>query len=373
MLTGFGQPARRQSRPLAYKTPAPSTESFLPDFCAIRMVFAVVIVAQLLSFLFALVPLRPSSEEQWSNLGLISLFVQWIALSSAALLCSLRRWLAKLSQIQAGLVSYAILLGVIAAISEATFWIWQLSGANLDAAWHVHFLARNLVAGAIISGLVLRYFYVQYQWKRNVQAESDARLQALQARIRPHFLFNSMNTIASLTRSHPDQAEDAVEDLADLFRMSLNDGRKLIALEEEISLCQRYLHIEGLRLGERLAVSCETNALPGDALVPPLILQPLVENAVYHGIEPRAHGGKVEITGRRTGSKLQISVRNPLPQNSDAQPPSNGNRIAQDNVRERLAAHYGHDGRLDLRIEDDHYDVTMTLPYWTEQDECTNR
>ncbi len=373
MLTGLGPTLRRESRPVANQDSAPGTESFLPDFCAIRMVFAVVIIAQLLSFLFALVPLRPTSEDQWSNLGLISLFVQWIALSSAALLCSLRRWLARLSQVQAGLVSYAILLGVIAGISEATFWIWQVSGANLDAAWHVHFLVRNLVAGAIISGLVLRYFYVQYQWKRNMRAESEARLQALQARIRPHFLFNSMNTIASLTRSQPDQAEGAVEDLADLFRMSLNDGRRLIALEEEMSLCQRYLHIEGLRLGERLTVSCNTDALPGDALVPPLILQPLVENAVYHGIEPRSQGGKVEITGHRTGDKLQIKVRNPLPQDNDHQPSSNGNRIAQDNVRERLAAHYSYDGRLDVSIDDDHYEVTMTLPYWTQQDERTNR
>ncbi|KPK39641.1 MAG: hypothetical protein AMJ69_05085 [Gammaproteobacteria bacterium SG8_47] len=358
---------------MAHKRQSLSGESFLPNFCAIRMVFAVVIVAQLLSFLFALVPLRPGSDEQWSNLGLISLFVQWIALTSAALLCSLRRWLARLSQIQAGLLSYAILLGVIGAISEATFWVWQLSGAALDSSWHLHFLLRNLVAGAIISGLVLRYFYVQYQWKRNVQAESEARLQALQARIRPHFLFNSMNTIASLTRSQPDQAEGAVEDLADLFRMSLSDARKLITLEEELALCQRYLHIEGLRLGERLAISCETEALPGDALVPPLILQPLVENAVYHGIEPRAQGGRVEISGARKGSQLTITIRNPLPPSSEGGRARNGNRIAQDNVRERLAAHYGPDGRLELSMENDHYDVTMTLPYRTQQDEGSNR
>lgn len=335
--------------------------SFLPNFCAIGAVFAVVVIAQLLAFILTLAALP--DERAMDLLALNSLFVQWVALTSAAVLCGARRALARLAPVQAALVSYLALLLVTVVLSEAA---WRLlAGGGIlglrSGIGHAGFLLRNLGISTIVSAVALRYFYVQYQWKRQVEAESQARIQALQARIRPHFFFNCMNTIASLTRSRPDLAEQAVEDLADLFRASLQDARLRVTLAEELDLCRRYLRIEGLRLGERLRTEWRVDDLPGDALIPALSLQPLVENAIYHGIEPLPRGGVISIRGRRTAEGLEVGVSNPLPP-GDA-PGRDGNRLAQDNVRQRLAVYHGTEGRLETRCGEAGYQVTLYLPY----------
>ncbi|HID48617.1 MAG TPA: sensor histidine kinase, partial [Chromatiales bacterium] len=192
--------------------------------------------------------------------------------------------------------------------------------------------------------------------------------QALQSRIRPHFLFNSMNTIASLVHAEPGQAEAAVENLADLFRASLSDARARIPLHEELDLCRRYLSIEALRLGDRLRQHWQVDALPGDALVPPLLLQPLLENAVYHGIEPRTEGGRIDIEGQREDGDIVIRIRNPLNGHS-GQGHANGNRIALDNIRQRLAALYGRHGGLHIDRDDRHYTTTLRFPYQTDHED----
>jgi two-component system sensor histidine kinase AlgZ len=229
-----------------------------------------------------------------------------------------------------------------------------------------------VVIGALISGPILRYFYVQNQWRRNVQAESEARLQALQSRIRPHFLFNSMNTIASLIPAEPQQAENAVENLADLFRASLSDARDRIPLNEELDLCKRYLDIEALRLGERLQQAWHTEDLPGDALVPPLLIQPLLENAIYHGIEPLTDGGMIEINSQLDNKQIAITIRNPLDQHS-SQPSARGNQLAQDNIRERLAGLYGKHGSLQIETDGQYYQVTIRFPYQNEYEDPDRR
>jgi len=337
---------------------------FLPDFCGIRMVFAVVVIAQLLAFLLALAPLNGLSADRWRELGLISLFVQWAALTSAGTLCVARPHLARLSNTAAGLVAYLLMMVVLAAVSEAAYHVMDLIGIGQTAYWHVHFLARNLAMGAIINALVLRYFFVQHHWRRNVRTESQARLQALQSRIRPHFLFNSMNTIASLARSDPAQAEAVTENLADLFRMSLSDVRNRITLAEELELCRRYLYIEALRLGERLSVHWDVEALPGDALIPPLTLQPLLENAVYHGIEPATEGGRIDIAGRVNGRGLEIDITNPAP--AAASQRRNGNRLALDNTRQRLAACFGPGTEVGIEADAALYRVQVRFPYLTQ-------
>jgi len=210
---------------------------------------------------------------------------------------------------------------------------------------HRDFWLRTLSISAIVGALVLRYFYVQHQWKQRTAAEAAARLQALQARIRPHFLFNCMNTIASLTRSDAGRAERAIEDLADLFRASLSDARTLVPLAEEFELVRRYLAIEGLRLGERLRVEWEIEAVPGTTRIPQLTLQPLVENAIYHGIEPLAAGGVVRIAGRVRDAALEIEITNPVRAGGSRE---SGNRLAQENVRQRLAACFGERGTLTI-------------------------
>lgn len=343
---------------------------FLPNFCGMRMVFVIVIIAQLFAFVLALAPLSQPSDIRWQNLGLISLFVQWCALGSAATLCLIRPWLCRFTNTQTAILSYVIALLVIGLISEGAFWFTRL---DLEPQHHWNFLLRNLLIGAIISGPVLRYFYVQHQWRRRIQAESEARLQALQSRIRPHFLFNSMNTIASLTRSQPEQAEMAVENLADLFRASLSDAQQRFTLKEELELCQRYLQIELLRLGdERLKVVWHTDALPDDALIPALTLQPLLENAIYHGIELLTEGGVIEISGQFNNKQIEISLKNPLAK-PDSTAHHKGNQLAQENIRERLQTFFHNKADLTVIDEDSYYTVTLTFPYETQRHEDTDR
>ncbi len=345
---------------------------FLPDLCAMRMVFVVVIIAQLAAFVLALTPLNVPLTERWNNLGMISLYVQWCALGSCTVLCIVRPWLCGMSNIHAGLISYVLILLVIALVTELAFWFVYKPGYEASHNWHWHFLLRNVVIGALISGPILRYFYVQNQWRRNVQAESEARLQALQSRIRPHFLFNSMNTIASLIPAEPQQAEEAVENLADLFRASLSDARDLIPLSEELDLCHRYLDIEALRLGERLQQKWDIDALPRDALVPPLLIQPLLENAIYHGIEPLTDGGTIEFTGQLENKLITLTIRNPLNNNSSQQS-ARGNQLAQDNIRERLAALHGKQGELQIETDEHRYQVTLRFPYQNEYEDPDRR
>ena len=341
---------------------------FLPDFCGIRMVFVVVIIAQLAAFVLALAPLDVPLTQRWSNLGMISLYVQWCALGSCTILCIIRPWLCGMTNINAGIISFLLILLVIILVTELAYWFIYKPGYEASDSWHIQFLLRNMVIGAIITGPILRYFYVQNQWRRNVQAESEARLQALQSRIRPHFLFNSMNTIASLIPAEPQQAENAVENLADLFRASLSDARDLIPLSEELELCHRYLDIEALRLGERLQQKWDIDSLPRDALLPPLLIQPLLENAIYHGIEPLTDGGAIEIDGQLQNKKIVLTIRNPLDQES-AQQIARGNQLAQDNIRERLSALHGKQGDLQIETGPHHYQVTISFPYQSEYED----
>ncbi len=334
---------------------------FLPDFCDVRTVFAVVVLSELLAVVLVLAPPRALADP-WGELSLVSLFIQWVALAGAASLCALRPRLARLGDTRAGWVSYGVLLAVTLAVSEAAFRLLQLKGLHYGGVREAQgaFVLRNLLIAAIISAVVLRYLYVQHQWRRNVQAEARARLQALQSRIRPHFLFNSMNTIAGLTRERPELAEEVVEDLADLFRAGLADSRQRVGLGEEIEMARRYLRIEALRLGDRLRVDWRIGDLPLDLPVPPLILQPLLENAVYHGIEPRAEGGEIRVEGRREGGAVVFVLRNPVP--GAAPRRREGHRMALENIRQRLALAYGDEGALTVRSTGGVFEVRVRLP-----------
>lgn len=358
---------------------------FLPDFCAVQIVFVVVLIGELLAFLLILTPFSEPGER-WNDLGMISLFIQWVALSSIGGLCISRRWLRLLDNRVAGGVSYAMVLLVTLVLSEVAFLLvdqrlidvrlyaslgkgeeayWfaqrQLTGYNTNPALHREFLLRNLGISAIVSAIALRYLYVQFQWRTNLESEAQARIQALQSRIRPHFLFNSMNTIASFARSKPELAEQVVEDLADLFRVSLGDARIPVSLSRELEVCREYLRIEELRLGCRLKMDWHIDTLPGDAQLPALILQPLLENAVYHGIEPAPDGGTITLCGERNANVLQITITNPL--SLDGGISRAGNQMAQDNVRQRLQAFFGPASRLTVESQENTYRVQITIPY----------
>jgi two-component system sensor histidine kinase AlgZ len=339
-----------------------NTQGFLPDFCANRVVFLIVVIAELLALMLVLASAR-SLQEFWLDLALVSLFIQWVALGSAAALCFGGRRIDRLSTGLATVMAYGLTQLVTLLFSIVGLWVMQGYGfrTGQEELGPIAFVVRNLALSSIVSLVALRYFYVQQQWQRNVEAEARARLQALQARMRPHFLFNSLNTVVSLIRNRPEQAEQAVIDLASLFRRSLEQKAK-ISLDEELEITRRYLRLEGLRLGERLQVVWDLDEdLPMDALVPALTLQPLAENAVYHGIQALTEGGRVTIQIKRSRKGLHFAVSNPLPLSASLRRPS-GNCIAQDNIRERLMLAYG--AKVDLKVQETegHYRVSFTIP-----------
>jgi len=345
--------------------PESQNDSYLPNFCSGRMVLAIVLVAEFVALVLALSQFSNLSDF-WLRLARASLFLLWVGLGSAAILCTARSALAKRSTVGASVLAGGLLIGTTALISLATLALGRYffgDGANslLQPGSAAIFLLRNISICAIVSALLLRYFYVTHQWRRNVELQALSRISALQARIRPHFLFNSMNTIAALTRSDPMLAEQAVEDLADLFRSSLSDAANKIRLKEELEMTRMYQRIEALRLGDRLNVVWDVEELPMRALVPGLCIQPLLENAIYHGIEKRADGGTINISGRDHGKGFEIDIRNPLPLPADRKP-SKGNQIALKNIRQRLELAYDRPAKINAGPENEEYRVTLWIP-----------
>jgi len=338
---------------------------YLPNFCTSRAALAIVLIVELTAIVLTLAH-HNTVIDFWADLARTSLFLLWIGLAGAGLLCWMGTRIARLGVPQGSAVVLALITGVIAGISGCAFLVGRTEViANAGAAglfppdpWT--FLLRNVSIGFVITAVALRYFYVAHEWRRNVEMQATARVHALQARIRPHFLFNSMNTIASLTRSDPALAEQAVQDLADLFRANLSEKRDTITLEEELEVARIYQRIEQLRMGQRLRVDWKTDPLPRNALVPGLLLQPLLENAIYHGIEPHPDGGTVTVTGEVTGGLITIVVRNP----ADApQSEREGNRLALANIRERLALMYGERALVKAGRFDGEYIVTLRFPH----------
>jgi len=339
-----------------------TSKDFLPDFCANNTVFTTILIAELLAFILVLAAAE-SRQNFWIELGLVSLFIQAVALSTAAVLCSFRLLIVRLKAHTTIWVAYGTSQLFTALFYLLAIWIIEPNNAMsiLEEPRHINTLLRNFIISSIVSLTALRYFYVRQQWQQNIETEAHARVQALQARIRPHFLFNSLNTIANLTRTDSDQAEQAILDLADLFRLSLA-SKDSISLEEELEITRQYLHIETLRLGERLRMDWRlSNNLPLAVPVPALILQPLVENAVYHGVEPRTDGGQIVISIENCKDRLLFRIANPLPASGTAQR-STGHHIAQDNVRQRLTLAYGEVSQMRIQQCDDQYQVSFSIP-----------
>jgi len=332
----------------------------LPDFCDVRVIFMLVLIVQLLAIVLAMA-IPSTTEVFWDYLAFISMMMQWIALLNAAVLCLSRRMLNRLSVTLTMVISYAIMMGVTLAFALAliSLNIWMRLDAETSPLGE-HFLLRVLLMAAAIYAVVLRYFYIQQQWKLNLQAQSRAEIQALKARIRPHFLFNSMNTIASLISFMPQQAEKAVEDLADLFRASLME-QNIHTLKDELDITRSYLDIEKLRLGERLQIDWDVDKSLFSEEIPALSLQPLAENAIYHGIEPLPGGGNIRISARRDGEHLRLEVSNPSSMNTGSTH-SSGNKMAQDNIRRRLRLAYGNDARFNINATKRNYTVTLEIP-----------
>ena len=331
----------------------------LPQFCNAPTLFALMVVAELVALVIVLVP--EANARAWlPRLGVLSLYVQWLALLDAVVLCSLRVPLQRFSQRSGLVIAWltAVLVTMLGSLVICRLDQALDLGLSVPRDATLRFVLANAVICALIAAALLRYLYVLEQWRERVRAAAKAQVDALQARIRPHFLFNSMNTIASLIRKRPTDAERAVEDLSELFRAALGTREMLGILGEEIDLIGHYLRIEGLRLGDRLKLEIDLDDLPRNLPLPPLLLQPLVENAVYHGIQRMPEGGTLSVRGTRKDAMIEITVRNPLP--DDLAHPRNAHALA--NVRARIEYHFGDKAALIVQPARGEFTVTVRLP-----------
>lgn len=351
-------------------SPAEPVSPFLPELCSSHSVFLLVLVAELLALLLTICASSGLQHFDWDKLALISVQVQWVVVFSAIALCRLRFWLARQSHVRAGCVSYALVLAITLVLSVLGQWIiYGVAGMAFLEYQHFQFdgwqILNNMVIAAILSGILLRYLYLQQQLRNQQQAEMQARIQALQSRIRPHFLFNSMNSIASLIATDPDTAERVVEDLSELFRASLAEP-SLIPLERELELCKHYLDIEQLRLGRRLQLDWQIGSYNKELKIPSLMMQPLVENAIFHGVEPLPKGGKITIKVSQNDKQLSIVISNPYllvkKNNRQSDSSQRHNRMALDNIRRRLTAHFGVAARLSSSAENGIFTTYIFCP-----------
>jgi two-component system sensor histidine kinase AlgZ len=336
------------------------TQVYLPDFCAAGTLFIVLVVAELVAIALTLASYAPASQFLLA-LSKISFFVLWLALLGSALMCVLRDRLERAGKTRAFVISFVLLELLCLAVAELA-WLLpvRVVGVHIIVDTHSDFLLRTMAISSIILALGMRYLYVSSEWRRSIMLEAQARISALQALIRPHFLFNTMNTIASLTRTNPRLAEEAVEDLSDLLRASLSSNRDRLTLKQEIEVAAIYHRIEKLRLGNRLNVRWEVDDLPTHVKIPHLTLQPLIENAIYHGIELLPDGGDVVISGKRDGRHLVISVTNTVaPGKARA---VDGNKMALANIRQRFELAYGSRASVKIEADNNRYTVTLRFP-----------
>ncbi len=347
------------------RPPSVPALNLIPDFCAGHSILSLAFTMELVAIVLTLGG-GSSGAAALERLLLISLYLQWISLCAAAALCWIRRRLRYAGAGMVFFVCWALLVLVVMVIADvahrlSTLLSWEFI---LPAETHLGFVLRHTGIAAIVALLLLRYFWVRNQWSMQVQAEGEARYQALNARIRPHFLFNALNSLAALIQVRPNDAEMMVEDLSDLFRASLEKRGQVAPLVEEIGLCHAYLRIEKLRLGDKLKVEWD---VPEELLawpVPKLVVQPLIENAVHHGVSRLASGGCIRIAAREIFHRLVIEVTNPMSGTDGT--PSSGNRIAIDNIAQRLNLIYGDGARLemgrDLRLESGVFRARLVLP-----------
>ena len=323
--------------------------SRLPNFQNLGIHLRSLLIVNLLAVMAAIL-LSKQLSEFLPLLAQLSALVQPILLIGMLGLYALYPILKKLNYWQGIVVIVALEIGFTCLVFSFINYYF-VSDSNTE-------LLRACLLTGIVTGIVLYYFYLQE--RAYSPAIAEARLQALQARIRPHFLFNSINAVLSLIRSQPKRAETALEDMADLFRVLMSENRDLVPLAQEIALCHQYLDLEKLRLEDRLKITWQINDMPSDAMIPPLILQPLLENAVYHGIEPMPEGGEIIVKIYTKVKELHISISNPYaPQNNH----HSGNKMALKNIKERLKLHFDLESSLKAETKNSRYDVHIRIPF----------
>ncbi|EXI73604.1 MAG TPA: histidine kinase [Candidatus Accumulibacter phosphatis] len=326
----------------------------LPDFRNAGVMLRVLLGVNLLALLAALVRSDGLADCLHDYVAMAA-WLQPLLLFNLALLALLGNRLQGLALWNAR--SIVVLLAASSAVLLSALW----SSLTFDEwGW------QGLVRAGLLAGTAAAFMlsYLALRASALSPALIEARLQSLTARIRPHFLFNSLTAVISLIRLDPRRAESALEELAELFRALLRDPRQLVPIGDELALCRQYLDLEKLRLGERLQVEWSIGDPLPNLAVPPLLLQPLLENAVYHGIEPSAEGGTIRVGLLLRGEELHIDLANPSVALAEH---SRGNHMALDNIRERLALHYDLEARLEtgeVQLADGsrEYRVHIVLP-----------
>jgi two-component system sensor histidine kinase AlgZ len=296
-----------------------------------------------------------AGNREWSSFPVeffdAAVLIEPVTLISLVLLSHASGILARLSKWWGTILVILLVLLVTAAV-RGLFAAMQLTGP--DAA------GFSRASVWVVIGVVLLLGWFELNDRARSPALAEARLLALTARIRPHFLFNALNAVLGVMRSDPRRAETALEELSDLFRVLMRENADLVPLSEEIQVARQYINLERLRLGERVRVVWDMTACPPDPLVPPLMLQPLLENAVYHGIEPATQPGEITIRFECRDSRLRVELSNPI---AAADTQTHGNQMALDNIRERLMLFFDIEATLTTQIDGGRFFVYIEFPY----------
>jgi two-component system sensor histidine kinase AlgZ len=338
------------------------TGVYPPSFCNWRLLLAVMVITEVSVILAGL---GRGGLPGWQWLGMASIYAQWMALFCASGLCVTSGWTSRLSAKGAWIGSWLIAVLLAMAFSHAAWLLDSYGAPGMIGDPLALFVFKSVFSVGLVAVVFFRYLEIRARWRFELIAQAEARVQALQARIRPHFLFNSLNTIASLIPDDPVNAESAILDLADIFRGSMRRADQPISLADELRLAQQYLDMEQRRLGERLLVDWRVDELPPAASVLPLMLQPLLENAVAHGVQARDTGGKISVYGRTEGDHVVITIGNPLaPEGSN----TSGHGMAIRNIRERLSLAFGSRANLLTNQDEDRFYAVLSLPYVEHSD-----
>lgn len=359
MIKPVSKPASKQvsAQEKMLQKQANARELYLPDYCNLGVVVRVLLFVNGL-VLMSVLARGNGYAHDLNEFMAISMLVELISLTSLVALCGVRRLLEKqaaspaMQRLLSGLVPAAICFLFLTTLLDIDWFAYSFPRLHREYASVLCF----------VIGLFVQHYF-ELRTKAISPALGEARLQALQARIRPHFLFNSLNAVLSLIRTEPRRAETALEDLADLFRVLMRDTRKLSTLTDEISLCQQYLAIEKIRLGERLQVTWQVQHLTEKELsqtqIPALLLQPLLENAVHYGVEPVAHPSAILIEIQKSLDKIEIKVTNDYHPSAQL---ASGNHMALENIRQRLRLLYDIEAQLHAEPMDARFVVTLLFP-----------
>jgi len=328
-----------------------------PSFCSWRLLLVVMAISELA---VVLIGMGAEGFPSWGWLGLATVYGQWLALFCAAGLCVTSGWTGRLTSRGAWVGSWLIAMVLVGVFSYAAWHAAPVLGIDREEPAAGQFVLKSMFVVGLVSLALFRYLLIRARWRAELMAQAEARVQALQARIRPHFLFNSLNTIASLIPSDPANAEAATLDLADIFRGSMRRADQAISLAEELQLARQYLDMEQRRLGDRLEVNWRVEELPVRAAVLPLILQPLLENAVGHGIQSAQEGGTIVVYGRGEGDQVVVTIANSVASGGSS---TKGHGMALENIRERLRLAFGSRASLVTYNSEQMFYAVLSLPY----------